>query len=112
MENGWVAFYCLVLGAIFIGVGYPLWKRKVAPNELYGFRFKRTLESEEVWYDVNEHGGRNFFFYGTATFLAGIVVLFFPPLSEVSILIWLHVPIFLILFACLHTYVCMKKEYE
>ena len=30
MENGWVAFYCLVLGAIFIGVGYPLWKRKVA----------------------------------------------------------------------------------
>lgn len=41
------------------GVGIPLWLRKVPPNRLYGFRTRRTLSDEAIWYRTNALLGRN-----------------------------------------------------
>jgi hypothetical protein len=42
---------------LFIGLGIPLWRRKVRPNRLYGYRTPSTLKDERVWYEVNAAAG-------------------------------------------------------
>lgn len=44
-------------GLLMSGLALPLMWRKVPPNHLYGFRVRRTLEDEAVWYAVNEFLG-------------------------------------------------------
>lgn len=45
-------------GLLFIGMSIPLIKRKIPPNELYGFRTPDAFTSESVWYDINEYSAR------------------------------------------------------
>ena len=47
----------LILCAITAALGVPLIVKIVPPNPVYGVRTKRTLDSPEVWYDVNKFGG-------------------------------------------------------
>jgi hypothetical protein len=42
---------------LLIGLGIPLWRRKVRPNRLYGYRVPATLRDERVWYEVNAGTG-------------------------------------------------------
>ncbi|MET0386456.1 MAG: SdpI family protein [Polyangiales bacterium] len=46
-------------GAIMTLVALPLWRRKVKPNKLYGFRLRSTLQNEALWYEVNAATGRD-----------------------------------------------------
>ncbi|MBY0112313.1 MAG: SdpI family protein [Phycisphaerales bacterium] len=47
-----------VVSAIFLAaLGVPLWRGKVPPNELYGFRIPATLDDPGVWYPVNRVAG-------------------------------------------------------
>lgn len=61
------------VGLLFIGLAVPLIKRRIPPNDLYGFRVPETLASEEVWYDVNEYSGRQLR-------LLGVIILAAVPL--------------------------------
>ena len=45
-------------GILFIGMSIPLIKRKIPPNDAYGFRAQATFSSESVWYDINEYSAR------------------------------------------------------
>ncbi|MFT5585998.1 MAG: putative membrane protein [Cognaticolwellia sp.] len=42
---------------LIAGLSVPLILQKVPPNRIYGFRSKRTLADEQVWYRVNRLGG-------------------------------------------------------
>jgi hypothetical protein len=42
---------------LFIALGIPLWRRKVRPNGLYGYRTPTTLKNERIWYEVNAGTG-------------------------------------------------------
>ena len=68
-------FYC---AAICIAIAVPLMRRRVKPNKLYGIRFKKSYESEELWYAINEYGGRRMFFWSIFVVIAGVIPFFVP----------------------------------
>jgi hypothetical protein len=72
------------LGLLLTAISLPLIRRKVAPNSLYGFRVRRTLEDPKVWYDVNEYSGRCLFRLGIWTSISAIVLYFVPGISAVA----------------------------
>jgi len=39
----------------------PLMLRKVPRNVLYGYRTRKTLTDDAIWYDANAHFGRGLF---------------------------------------------------
>ena len=47
-------------------IALPLMARKSKPNPFYGFRIRKTLESPEVWYEVNQFFGKRLFVTGVA----------------------------------------------
>ena len=59
-------------GLLMSGLALPLMWRKVPPNPLYGFRVRRTLEDEAVWYAANEFSARRLLRIGIATVAAAI----------------------------------------
>jgi uncharacterized membrane protein len=70
------------VGLLFIGLAIPLIKRRIPPNDLYGFRVPETLASDEVWYDVNEYSGRQLRLLGVVI-LAAIPILLLLQVEEV-----------------------------
>lgn len=52
-----VYFYLLLAPAILILISLPLMLGKVKPNGLYGFRTKKTLSNERIWYKANKFTG-------------------------------------------------------
>lgn len=46
------------ISALFIGLGIPLALRKIRPNRWYGFRLSKIVYKPEIWYSVNEFGGK------------------------------------------------------
>ena len=45
-------------GILFIGLSIPLIKRKIPPNDAYGFRAQAAFSSKSVWYEINEYSAR------------------------------------------------------
>lgn len=73
----------VVTGIFFIAAGLPLVMNLVKPNNLYGFRLKRTLSDERVWYIVNSYAGKLLILTGTITIIAA-VALRYIPVSEIE----------------------------
>jgi uncharacterized membrane protein len=46
------------VGIVFIGLGSPLYQKRVPPNSWYGCRTKKSLSDEKTWYTVNRVTGR------------------------------------------------------
>ncbi len=53
----WLLCLFLLSGCILLGLGIPLIRGLVAPNPIYGFRIRRTLENPNVWYAANRYAG-------------------------------------------------------
>ena len=58
---------------LIAGLSVPLILQKVPPNRIYGFRSKRTLGDEEVWYRVNRLGGVFLMLSSLGTLAASLV---------------------------------------
>lgn len=65
-------------GALMIGLGLPLARRRVKPNRLYGTRTKDTLADARVWYEVNAVGGRDLVRLGLFSVAVAAVFLVVP----------------------------------
>ena len=66
-----------LLGLLFIGLGLPLWSRRVPPNKYYGCRTTKTLSDTEIWYEANSEHGRDLVFAGSLVFAASVIALSF-----------------------------------
>jgi uncharacterized membrane protein len=47
-----------------IGLAIPMLRRKVPPNNYYGFRVPATFADEWVWYEANALSGRDMLWFG------------------------------------------------
>ncbi len=56
MEELLVMF--LISGVILVGISIPLIRGKIAPNSLYGFRVRDTLDDPKTWYAANTYSGK------------------------------------------------------
>src|SRR4051794_33350212 len=71
-------------GLLMAALAVLLMRHKVAPNALYGFRVRRTLDAPEVWYDANEFAGRCLFRSGIGTALACFVLYWTPAIDPIA----------------------------
>jgi hypothetical protein len=55
-------------------LGVPLFRGKVPPNALYGFRVQATLDDPAVWYPVNRLSGLWLFVTGAVLFLSSVIL--------------------------------------
>jgi hypothetical protein len=69
-------------GLVLAGLSIPLLQERVPPNRWYGFRDRRALSDEKVWYAVNAVAGRSMLGAAIAQIVAAIVLYHVPGLSE------------------------------
>jgi hypothetical protein len=48
----------MISGVILVAISIPLIKGRVAPNGLYGFRVRDTLDDPKTWYKTNRYSGK------------------------------------------------------
>lgn len=74
--NSWIGtVLALGLGSIYIAIGYPMYRRMVKPNPIYGFRIRQTLDDPDIWYPVNERSGKHLIVTGALLLLIGAMAL-------------------------------------
>ena len=80
---------------LFAVLAIPLWLRKVPRNIVYGYRTRKTLSDDAVWYDANANFGRNLFIASVISIVIVLILsrthLFTPevliPVSLVSLVV-------------------------
>jgi hypothetical protein len=51
---------------LFIGLGLPLYFKKIGRNYFYGYRISHyAMLDEDIWYAVNQQGGRHLIIMGS-----------------------------------------------
>lgn len=97
----------LVCAILCIALARPLVQRKVKPNHYYGIRFAKSFESDELWYQINEFGGRRLIFWSIPIGLCGLLVLV-APLPQPVVLGLAFAPM-LLLVGCIESYRFAKR---
>ena len=70
----------LACAALFAGLAVPLILRKVPRNSAYGFRTRKTLGDDAIWYEANAHFGRGLLAASLVTAAAMAVLYRLPGL--------------------------------
>lgn len=68
----------IVSALLIISVSIPMVNHKVKMNCLYGIRIKKSFESEDSWYKINEYGGKQLIIWSIPMILVGIICFFVP----------------------------------
>lgn len=63
---------------LIIGVSIPLVMRKIRMNHWYGIRIKKSFESEDSWYRINDYGGRQLIIWSIPLLIIGFICFFVP----------------------------------
>ena len=66
---------------LFLGISIPLVLGKIPVNSVYGFRFAKSFESDDLWFTINRYGGRQLILWSIPIALLGLAVLLFPFLA-------------------------------
>lgn len=74
--GSWIGtMLALGLGILFVALGYPMYRRMVGPNTIYGFRTVQTVSDPDVWYPVNERSGKRLIAIGLVLIVVGALSL-------------------------------------
>ncbi len=68
----------IISGILIIIVSIPLLKGRVARNIWYGFRTRRSLESDELWYAINAYAAQRMIIWSFALIGVGLMALVMP----------------------------------
>ena len=77
----------ILMGIVFIAISYPLLKRKINRNDLYGFRTSKALESEENRYNINSYGAKQLTILSILVILIGIISLIIPMNEDMHLIV-------------------------
>lgn len=74
-----------LLAMLFIIIGLPLAFRKIKRNYLYGYRLSfYVMNNDDIWYTVNEIGGKHLVIIGCILVVISILALFYIGRSEIQ----------------------------
>jgi uncharacterized membrane protein len=101
----------IFLGVVFILLGLPLKHGKVPPNWFYGFRTRKTLSSEEIWYAVNRVTGIDMIRTGVTLSAAGVVMLVLRDriAPEAAIVILLIIAVGMTVWMAIHGFSVLRR---
>lgn len=66
------------VGVLIIALCLPLLKNKIRMNCFYGIRFKKSFESDENWYKINQFGARRMMIWSVVIIFIGILTFIIP----------------------------------
>jgi len=66
------------VGILVIALCLPLLKNKIGMNYFYGIRFRKSFESDENWYKINQFGARRMTFWSVVIIFIGILAFIIP----------------------------------
>ena len=106
----WVMILFAFIGVTFVAFGLPLKHDKVPPNRFYGFRTRKTLSDEKIWYAVNRVTGSDMISVGIIMTGISLVLLALrdrlPPEAAMAIL--LTVTIFSVAWMAYHGFSALR----
>jgi len=59
---------------IIIIIAIPMVFQKIKPNYFYGFRTKKTLSDEKIWYPANKYSGKTLIYAGVVMTIVSFVL--------------------------------------
>ena len=108
MNNIVLGITNIFIGFLIIVLCFPLVKRKIKMNKLYGMRMPKSFISEDNWYKINEYGGKIFIYWSIPIVLIGIIALFLPPLGKKGTIILSLTP-FLVILPAIQALIYSRK---
>jgi len=82
-------------GVLIIILAIPMILQRVRPNGWYGFRTRKTLSDEKIWYSANEYAGKALLLAGAVIVVASLVMYWIARRrasnDEVLLSLWLIV---------------------
>ena len=66
-----------LVGILFISISIPLILERAPPNHTYGFRTRKTLSNEKIWYAANRASGYDLFLAGVIITVSSLMMLLF-----------------------------------
>ena len=102
----------LVFAALVgIALAIPMLKNKVPRNKFYGFRTKRTLASDAVWYPANRFAAKGLIIWGVLNLLIGAGSFWFLPLSQTAEFL-LIIPPLSVVIPCMISDRWVRKKFK
>ena len=104
-----VAYF--ILGLLFIGLGLPLVRRRIPRNRWYGFRVRKTLASDAVWYRANEVAGRDMVVAGAIVAIVALASMGLADSVDPATLALANVVVFAVamIAATVHSFHAVKR---
>jgi hypothetical protein len=107
---GLTDIFCAVL---FIAISFPLLLRKIGMNRWYGMRFRKSFESEENWYRINEYGAKRMIIWSIILAVIGVITFLVPLESSGSgtaliVLLFSSAPV-IIIIPCIEAYLFARR---
>jgi hypothetical protein len=75
----------IFVGVLVIAVCIPLLKNKIRMNYWYGMRFRKSFESNENWYKINQFGARRMILWSFVIIVIGILAIIVPDDARKSL---------------------------
>ncbi|MCC6727707.1 MAG: SdpI family protein [Chthonomonadales bacterium] len=84
---------CLALawsltGALLCVLAVPLIRSRVPRNPFYGFRTRKTLRSDAIWYPANRYAGRALFVAGLVIAVGGLLTMSIAWALPAEVVCW------------------------
>lgn len=77
----WFMLSFVSTGLLLIALAIPMLLRRVKPNQWYGFRTRKTLGDERIWYASNAYAGKRLLIFGIVHTTASLVLYFVPSMQ-------------------------------
>lgn len=74
----------IAIGLLLIVLGIPLLLGKIKPNNIYGFRTKKTISDEKIWYPANKYSGKLMVFAGIIIIILSIIFYIIYPYLNIT----------------------------
>ncbi len=74
---GFMLFF-VCAGLLLVGLSIPLLLRRIKPNYWYGFRVRKTLSDERIWYESNAYAAKWLLALGLLHTVVSLALYFIP----------------------------------
>jgi uncharacterized membrane protein len=104
-----VAYF--ILGMVFVALGVPLVQRRIPRNRWYGFRVRKTLATDAVWYAANEVAGRDMIWAGTIVAIVALASMGLAGTAEPATVAMVNLGVFAVAMvaASVHSFQAVKR---
>ena len=99
----------IFVGVLIIAVSIPLQKNKIRMNCWYGMRFRKSFESNENWYKINEYGARKMILWSIVIIVIGILTFLVPLETRGSFSLAIRCAPLILIIPVIQTWLFAKK---